>query len=164
MGIGLNFKCQKCGKEYRVMRGVGMMFPLTYERTMEAIKEGRYGEQWKQIVTETSYAAVNAEKEVYLCSSCGSWRTERNLSLYRPNDPEQIRTKQYGIKTVEEWGDVPYVDRDDLKRDYKLIKAFPHKCGKCGKRMRKAKEAEIKKLPCPRCGTVNSSNGILLWD
>lgn len=164
MGYGIQFECEKCGKAYRIKLGVGMGFPNVYRRTIEDVKEGVYGEQWKKIATETAYAAVDATKEIYICSSCGHWKEELNLSLYRPNDPEKIRTKQYGIKNVEEWGYVPYVMYSDLKYNYKLIKVFSHKCDRCGKRMRRAKKAELHNLPCPYCETVNYSNRILMID
>ena len=77
---------------------------------------------------------------------------------------EAIRTKQYGIKTVEEWGYVPYVMGYDLKAEYSLVEVFVHKCKKCRKRMHKATDEELQTLPCPKCGTENATSGLLMWD
>ena len=73
--------------------------------------------------------------------------------MYRPKDEDAIRTKQFGIKTVEEWGYVPYVFGQDFQAEYDLIKVYAHKCDHCGKRMHKANEEELSKLSCPYCGT-----------
>lgn len=162
MGRGYGFKCTKCKNEYSVMPG--MMYPQVYQEAIKDIKNGNYGAQWQQLINSEEYVAVNAEREIYICSDCKHWKLELNLSLYRPKDVEAIRTEQYGIKTVEEWGYVLYVMGHDFKEKYSLMKVFVHKCEKCGKRMHKATEAEMENLPCPKCGTENSPNGLIMWD
>lgn len=84
--------------------------------------------------------------------------------IFNVKDAEAIRIKQYGIKTVEEWGYVPYVIGYDLKEEYSLIKVYVHKCKKCGKRMHTANDEDIKNLPCPKCGTEDTTSGLLMWD
>lgn len=164
MGSGYDFKYKKCKTEYSAMPGIGMMFPRVYQGAVEDIKNGKYGPEWQQIMNAEEFVAVNAEREVYICSECNHWELDLNLALYRPKDAETIRTKQYGIKTVEEWGYVPYVMGYNLKAEYSLIKVYVHKCKKCGKRMHKAKEEEIQNLPCPKCGTENTTSGLVMWD
>ena len=119
------------------MPGIGMMYSEVYREAIEDAKNGKYGEEWQQIINSGKYIAINAEREIYVCASCGHWKSDLNLSLYRPKDEEAIRTKQFGIKNVEEWGYVPYVCGRDFQTEYDLIKAFTHKCEKCGKRNRK---------------------------
>ncbi len=164
MGDGYDFVCKKCKKEYSVMHGIGMMYPTIYQETIEDAKNGKYGSEWQELISSSKYIAINAEREVYICSSCGKWKTELDLSLYRPKDEDAIRTKQFGIKTVEEWGYVPYVFGQDFQAEYDLIKVYAHKCDHCGKRMHKANEEELSKLSCPYCGTENTSEGLLMWD
>ncbi|MDL2253430.1 zinc ribbon-containing protein [Ruminococcaceae bacterium OttesenSCG-928-I18] len=164
MGTGYEFECKKCKKEYCALPGVGMMYPSVYQEALKDIKNGKYGSELQQIMNSGEYIAVNAENAIYVCRSCKHWKSDLNLSLYSPNDVEAIRTKQYGIKTVEEWGYVPYVIEYMLKEEYRLIKVFVHKCEKCGKRMHKAKDVEIENLPCPDCGTENSANSRIMFD
>lgn len=164
MGRGYKFTCKKCENEYFAMLGIGMMYDNVYQKAMKDIKNGKYGVEWQQLMNSEKYVAVNAEREIYICSNRKHWKMELNLSLYRPNDVEAVRTKQYGIKTVEEWGYVPYVMGYDLKSEYSLMKEFVHKCDKCGKQMHKASKTEMKNLPCPKCGTENSSDGMFWWD
>lgn len=146
------------------MPGIGMMYPKVYQEAVEDIKNGKYGPEWQEIMNSEEFIAVNAEREIYICSECKRWETDLNLALYRPKDAEAIRTKQYGIKTVEEWGYVPYVMGYHLKTEYSLVKVYVHKCKKCGKRMHKATNEELKNLPCPKCGTENATSGMLMWD
>jgi len=164
MGSGYDFKCKKCKTKYSAMPGIGMMYPKVYQEAVEDIKNGKYGPEWQEIMNSEEFIAVNAEREIYICSECKYWETDLNLALYRPKDAEAIRTKQYGIKTVEEWGYVPYVMEYHLKTEYSLVKVYVHKCKKCGKRMHKATDEELKNLPCPKCGTENATNGMLMWD
>ena len=137
MGSGYDFKCKKCKTKYSAMPGIGMMYPKVYQEVVEDIKNGKYGPECQEIM---------------------------NLALYRPKNAEAIRTKQYGIKTVEEWGYVPYVMGYDLKAEYSLVEVFVHKCKKCRKRMHKATDEELQTLPCPKCGTENATSGLLMWD
>lgn len=164
MSMGYKFKCKKCKTEYFASLGIGMMYPRVYQEAIEDIKNGKYGSEWQEIINSEEFMAVNAEREIYICSECNHWEIELNLALYKPKDTEDIRTKQYGIKTVEEWGYVPYVMGYELTAEYTLIKAYVHKCKKCGNQMHKAKYEEIKSLHCPKCGTENTTNGLFIWD
>ena len=121
---------------------------------MKDIGEGKYGEERQRLYRETPYAVVDAESELFICDECGNWEVSKNLSLYAPNDPEHIRTKQYGIKTVDEWGHVPYVMKSDLEQEYHLLKDYAHLCSKCGTVMERADDVPFV-LPCPKCGADN---------
>lgn len=48
----------------------------------------------------------------------------------------------------------------DLKENYKLIKVFPHKCEKCGKRMHKAKKEEMEQLILPMASLCGINNKV----
>ena len=164
MGMGYSYICKKCGHKYSVFPGVGMMYPQVYRQKLDEIAEGAYGTERKNLVEKTSYAAIDAEEIIYICRSCNRWETGTDITLYAPDDPESISKKQYGIKTVEEWGYVPYVTGWDLKEDYHVLKRYYHKCEKCGRRMHKASEAEMQNLPCPECGETNMTEGVIMWD
>ncbi len=165
MGTGLCFKCKKCGHEYSVMLGVGFSFAKEARNALKSIEKGEYGAELKEAYEKTPYAAVYTDRSVYLCSGCGRWIMDADLTLYGPNAPDAIPKKQYGEKTVEEWGYVPYVSKIDLKEDYHVVKRIYHKCDRCGKRMHKASENEIKKLPCPKCGEINEEEpDLIYWD
>ena len=164
MGQGYCYTCKKCKYEYTVHLGVGMMYPTVYRRLLEAISNGEYGSELQEVYNDTPYAAINGNRVIYLCNGCGYWEHGTDISLYEPNDPESIPKKQYGIKTVEEWGHVPYVTEYELKENYHQNKRYYHRCCNCGKRMHKTSSRELKNLPCPNCGCENQSSGDLFWD
>ena len=166
MGRGLSYRCSKCGKTYYANTGIGFMFPEVYKETHSDVKSGKYGEDWKELALSGELIAVDAELYLYVCRKCGHWEVEPDLSLYAPNDPEALKKKEYGIKTVEEWGEVPYVMGDDLESDYHILKRYVHKCKKCNDDMHRAAEDEKNSLPCPNCGgTPDKSNPeIVMWD
>ena len=144
--------------------GIGMRFPNTYMQLMNSIANGEYGPAWKALLNSQKYVAVNAEKDVYICRHCGHWETEYVLDLYVPKIPEHIHNKQYGVKTVAEWGYVPYVTSYDLAEDYVLLKHLVHKCPNCGRRTHKGKKTELQELSCPKCGKNNKINSYIHWD
>ena len=164
MGDGYSYTCKKCNHKYWVFTGAVMMFPTVYRDTLNAIAKGKYGSKLQELFNSTPYAAINAADTVYICGECDSWEYAKDLTLYAPNNPDDIPQKQYGIKTVAEWGYVPYVTRRDLEKEYHVVKRCYHHCSKCGKRMHKASLTELVNLPCPKCGSANQAEGEILLE
>ena len=164
MGIGNYFECKNCHHEYRTKLGSGMLYPKVYQRLLGAIMDGDYGETLQEVAKQHQYTAVNAEYVLYICSDCRHWEISQDTTLYAPNNLEEIRTSQFGIKTVEEWGYVPYAYDWMLKESYHVIKRCYHSCPKCGRRMHKASAKEELNLPCPKCGTDNIAIDEYFWD
>ncbi len=140
------------------------MYPTVYQEKLDELAEGKYGADRQELYKKTPYAAISAEYVVLVCGACGAWEESTDMTLYAPNDPDEIGKKQFGIKTAEEWGYVPYAFSNTLKKDYHVLKREYHTCSKCGKRMHKASSTELIGLPCPECGTVNQLEGIWCWD
>ena len=164
MGYGYDYKCRKCGHHYDVYIGGGFSLPSVYREMVDAISDGVYGDEWRDVYNSTEYAAVNADKHVFICDSCKKWEVGRDLTIYAPNDPEIIRHMTFGDKTVEEWGYVPYVMAGELRVYYHVLKRHYSKCKTCGRRMHKATQEELGNLPCPECGEANSYTETIMWD
>ena len=165
MGRGFCFTCKKCGHEYHVFSGVGFLFPQVYREELDRVADGEFGPELKEAYEKTPYAAINAERTVYICGSCRHWVLETDRTLYAPNDPEEIAKREYGEKTAEGWGYVPYVYASELKEDYHVIRRHYQYCDRCGRRMHKASTAEARFLPCPECGEINEEDGPdICWD
>ena len=164
MGRGYGYKCKECKHRYSAFPGIGKAYPEAYRELIQKIEDGGYGEEWQRLLKDTPYVAVNAENVIYSCKECGQWEMGQDITLYAPNHPKAILSKQYGIKTVEEWGYVPFVMNWELREEYHVLKRHYHKCSKCGKRMHKASENEVKHLPCPKCGTENEVRDYIIWD
>lgn len=152
MGRGYLFKCKNCKKRYSLQLGIGMLFSEVYREKLESIDKGEYGDEWQKLYKETPFAAVDIWRELFICDSCGNWKVKPNLSLYAPNNPEQIIPQSS-------------VSRYDLEQDYKLLKEYSHICSKCGKAMSKILDDNIpRSLPCPNCGTENEIGSLMMWD
>lgn len=163
MGYGEMFKCSKCGNEYDVCLGIGFLHPDVCREELKKIKKGKYGEDWKKLALSEEYTVVDTENFVYICGKCGHWVNENAVSLYAPKDAAKLKKKKYGIKTVEEWGEVPYIMDP---KDFRLLKRKVHKCSKCGELMHKATPEEIDNLPCPKCGgeKMKDYGNSFYWD
>ena len=61
MGMGYSYKCKKCGCEYSVFPGVGMMYPQVYRQKLDEIGEGAYGKEWMILFHKTPYEAIDGE-------------------------------------------------------------------------------------------------------
>ena len=144
MGAGMKLECPECGYEECVPLGIGMGFPGEYRRTVKRIREGKYGEEWKNLLESVPGAAINAEEELYVCSSCGHFQMEEVLSVYQPKE-EQSSLDSSADKDQK----INYVLPEELPGRYKLVKAYVHRCKKCGKRMKRYAEGD--QLKCPEC-------------
>ena len=163
MGNGLSFRCNKCGYEIVASYGIGYLFPITYKETVEAIKAGKYGQEWKELYEHTPGAAINAEMDFYTCSYCGSFANEPNLTMYAPNDPEISKTHNERFSISHPAEGCEYVMLYELRENYRRVKAFIHKCPGCGKRMHKYKQGEL--LKCPECKSgIMEFDGMVCWD
>ena len=138
MGQGVGFVCSKCKKEYGIGAGIGYNFPQVYKETLEDVKSGKYGEEFKKLALREDNVAVDAEIYLYICNKCGAWKTEKGLALYVPKDPEHEAE--------------PYVMGRGLNEHYRLLRKYIHLCDKCGGVMHKASYEEERSLRCPYCG------------
>jgi len=166
MGSGVVLSCA-CGTVYEVSLGIGMMFPSVYRETLEAAEKGQYGIEWQQLVSKTKYIAIDAERYLFYCEKCGFWEVQYGLSLYKPKSVERLVKKQYGIKTVEEWGYIPYATISDFEIDYVLLKEYKHNCPMCKHPMKKISslsELNHIKIRCKDCGNLLQIKDYIMWD
>ena len=169
MGSGYSFRCSKCGCEYDAWLGIGYLFPSEYREAVSDIEAGKYGEEIRQTFLETQYAAVDFEKDLFVCK-CGNWTVENNMDLYSPNDVEEVKKLNYGEHDVEGWGYIPCVMKHDLKEHFTLLRHWPHMCKKCGREMKQIKNPDyyVRRygLRCPDCGEKNfeEQGSRILWD
>lgn len=83
MGFEYSFRCKKCRKEYSARLDDGDSYPPLCTETMENAKKGKYGKEWQEIILTEKDAKINDKIDLYRCRSCGYWKTNMNLSLYR---------------------------------------------------------------------------------
>ena len=100
MGLKINVKCQ-C-QDNNLRNGIGMLYPNTYKETIDKIKAGEYGREIQELFEKNNLLAIDAEKTLFYCEKCGHVESMMPLDVYKPKDPEAIKKKKYGIKTVEE--------------------------------------------------------------
>ena len=161
MGKGYGYKCKKCGHEYTALPGVGRMYPVISRNILAEIADGVYGEEWKDLVQNTPYAAINASTFIYICNHCRRWEQGTDLTLYEPDDPDQVANTLFWGKTdMDCIGVLPL----GLRTEYHVLKRRYHMCEKCGRRMHKASAEEEQNLPCPKCGEPNKAEGTIMWD
>ena len=163
MGQGTVFCCSRCGHTETALSGIGFRFPEEYRETVEKIQEGKYGEAWKELFGSIPGAAVNAERELYVCPDCGAFAAEANLTIYEmkqavASHPGNPRRSVALPPTGEE-----YVLPDELRRDYRLVRTYPHNCPECGKRMHRLRPDDRMKCPVCKEGEMKPQEGIL-WD
>ncbi len=168
MGKGYSYDCSNCDSEFAVGLGRGLFFPEDYAETLEKIRAGKAGEEWKRLLERTPDVAVDAELYFYTCDHCGSWANERSLSLYIPKDPEYTKNKERLPWSSVDDSSTPCVAAYQLQEEYTLLRAYVHVCPKCGKPLRQVTDekelaARLAELPCPDCG--EPTTGLpFLWD
>lgn len=163
MGYGFVFTCHKCKEKNWIKTGVGMGYPNLFRRTVQNVKDGYYGNRMKRIAKSIRYAAVDAEKKFYYCR-CEYWKTELDMSIYEPINVEDLLNKQFGIKTVHEWGYVPYVTRCDFEKDYNQVWKYKHYCPRCHREMAEIERFCELPLRCVKCGERLRNDGEFDWD
>ena len=86
MGSGLVMRCPKCGYEFSRMEGIGMLFPMAYEETVQKAKVGELGEELKLFFEKNPHGALNVEQVTLCCDQCGALSNNMDLTMYIPKD------------------------------------------------------------------------------
>lgn len=148
MGSGYGYFCEKCGKEFSLSYGYGMMFPSAYKELLVEIRAGEYGEEMKKTALNNKDIAIDAGRHLYVCS-CGFWENTEGLSLFVPKDGVHLQR--------------PFVMHDELEWDFCKIMEYIHICPECGKQMNEADDQPID-LQCPVCKAICKCNAEIDWD
>lgn len=162
MGSGYRKKCPKCGFEFFSSSGVGFLFPMVYEKTVQKAKEGELGEELREFFAEYKDGAINAERVTLCCEKCGNLSCDMDLTMYVPNDKKAKENTHGRWSVAFDFERVDYVTTTDLERFYDEYTKYPHKCDKCGGTMRILKGNE--ELSCPKCKVPLETADIILWD
>ena len=164
MGNGVGFRCGKCGYGFTAYLGVGFDFPEVYRETVSAVQEGEYGQEWKELFERTPGAAVDANRELYVCSACGGYREDLNLTLYGPKDPgvSKVHDGRFSVANPAEGAE--YVAPWELGDEYRVVKVYRHMCA-CGNRMHRLRVDDRLKCPWCRDGWMEfDPSGDMNWD
>ena len=177
MGTGYTLQCRKCGYKASGNLGVGFLFPLAHQKTMEAARAGEYGKTIRQFLEDHPDGALNTENVFLQCTGCGNLAFGMDLSMY-------IRKKDVQLREHGRWSvaapfeEADYVSPMDLKEgdSYEFV-AWGNVCEKCGKPMKPISDGdllcqkngygEVDKqtvIQCPECKEPLYVADVLMWD
>ncbi len=155
------YVCEHCKSKYSVETGIVEDFLNTYKSTVASIEEGKYGPEWKNAFDQIIEVALDHTYEVYVCPQCNCWENGPDLSLYIPKDEASLERIRSAKMTVERWGSVRPVMRNDLRNCYRLFKEKQHLCPHCKTKMVKADlPLQNYVLDCPNCKESNTPQTI----
>lgn len=123
MGSGGEYKCRKCGFEFASLYGIGFCFFTSHIETIEKGKNGELGDELKEFFEKHEDGTIDSAYTVLCCEKCGNLENGKDLTMY-------------------------IVQGNDKKEQVEYAK-YPHKCKKCGGRMRIVGADE--QLICPKC-------------
>ncbi len=157
MGYGYEMSCPNCGEEFSFYLGIGFLFPTVYKETVQKAKKGELGEEIRDFFRNHKDGAIDAESVILCCKECGNLESGKDLTMYVPKDSE--KRDEQGFPGSE---GSRCLMRQDLKEDYVRYAGYPHKCKKCGGKMKIYRGC--KKLSCPKCKTLLKTEGMFMWD
>ncbi len=162
MGSGCTRTCPQSGFEYRSATGIGYMFPLVYAETVQKAKSGELGIELQEFFLEHEDGAINAERVDLCCEDCGYLSCKRDLTMYVPDEKKIAKMEQDPRTAGMYRKDAKYVTTYDLELFYTEYAKYPHKCEKCGGKM-KVMEHNTE-LMCPKCKVPLETSRIYCWD
>ena len=156
MGTFMEFKCKKCEYKVSASFGVGFLFPQVYEETIQATKNGELGEKIQKFLQENPDGAIDASNVLSVCYNCGNAEIVKRLSMYLPKENisriEDDSNRRWSVG-MPFYG-AKYVDPFDLKKDYKFVLKYPHRCKNCGNKVKIFNEKNVKEMKCPKCDSI----------
>lgn len=167
MGEAYGGICKKCGYSFTASLGVGFLFPVVYQDTVQKMKNGELGEFAKKFFEEHPDGAVDCENVVIKCKKCGSFDCAQDLSMYIPIKEREEKTGEWAVAVPAEG--IDYVIGDDFDKYYEKYADYPHVCSECDGEAEVVKDFEkifnSGKMKCPKCGGKFGFDGtIIMWD
>lgn len=173
MGIELTCICEKCGYEFEADVGVGFLYPKVYVETIDAMKEGRFGQQGKEFLEAFPNGAISCENIVVQCNDCKKLMVVPELSLYVPKEgydfTKSNRKKRWS--SGFSGNDYEYVSPIELNDHYQLFEEYDHRCLYCNGHtsvvpgFTECMDKSIdKRVSCPECGSMIEINFTGIWD
>ena len=169
MGQNISLKCSCCDYEIGISLGVGFFFPMLYEETIKEIKEGKLGKTLYRFLEEHPDGAVDCERAVLQCDTCGALKQGMNFSMYIPK-PGFVQSPHSEWSGAFPCEGLSYVAKSDLKESYNLYQHYPHRCPRCRKRMIAMNTEEFmdklnnQELLCPDCKSKLEMADMIMWD
>ena len=169
MGQSYTLKCTCCDYEIGISLGVGFLFPLEYAKIMDGIRKGKFGKTTQRFLEEHPDGAIDCERTVCRCKSCGTLKQAINFDMYIPK-PGYKQPQHAKWSSAFPFEGASYVDKSDLKEGYELYQHYPHRCPKCRKTMRAFSANEFvnktnnKEMKCPLCKSALELQDMIMWD
>lgn len=120
----------------------------------EEIKEGEWGEKYREFFKRFPNAATNIENGIYICENCGVIFSEINKGLYVAKNDNFFSEESDNIWCVSmsQLGK-KYVSPRELNKEFCLIEKEEHYCPKCSSGVRKINDLSNVIPKCSKCGT-----------
>ena len=84
MGIEYGFNCPKCNYRIFISLGVGFLFPIVYQETVEKAKAGEFGDTVKEFLNTFPEGRIDAETvhAVFMASLADGFAEVKKLENY----------------------------------------------------------------------------------
>lgn len=173
MGLVMGCTCKKCGYRFEADMGVGLMYPKTYQSTIDKIRKGFYGQQGKEFLEVFPNGAISREEIVVQCDDCRKLTCVPDLTLYIPKedyDPDK-RDRSIPWSSACTGKDREYVSPDELEVNYEAFERYNHRCPYCNSHAsvlpgftEDVSKNQDKFVHCPNCGSLLEIEIEGLWD
>ena len=151
---------KKCNRSYFAMYGNGLIHEEAYMEKIREMESGKYGVEWKVLYEYIPNLIFDPDRTIYMCGYCELWENDVDVSLYEPINPvETQRCIDDAIKKYGEDGKTIYeawLSKEERDRRYFPFREYRRICQGGGNVMKKIPYEELKWLPCPDCGELNS--------
>ena len=193
MGEIIELACSRCGNVERITTGIGMLWDCgkIFNGIVDSVNEGKYGAEWRSELEKDPSLIVNISDEIYICPTCGCFKTGLNLSLFK-----RVEEKQSAESSMQKTDSSGHTLKSKLKFHlfkkhsqkelppeplkqerygfshmlesnprFQLMKEYPHLCEKCNKQMiaYRPRDNSVKPV-CPKCGEKGNFKLGALWD
>ena len=167
MGDGYSFRCKKCGYSFMANLGVGFFFPQVYRDTVNAMKQGDYGEKPKRFFEENPKGAITCDSVLVKCKDCGNYFDVPELKMFTPKPGYHPP----GPKPRGSWSgpfpseEIEYVG-SEIWDNYDYYDQYEHRCPDCNGTVEFIPYEDIKNgnIICGKCGERMEMEGFIFWD
>ena len=167
MGLTYGYECKICDYKFIANLGVGFRFPEVYQRTVEEMKAGVYGELGSIFFELYPEGAIEIYETAYRCKKCGDYKSLPRLSMYIPNEGYHHEPAKERWTVSYPWDGTDYISLGEIREHYTLLEEYDHRCT-CGGEMESiTKQGDLidkEDMICPHCNIPLDCYWMEQWD
>ena len=150
MGSIIRYTHKKCGFRFDFLEGVGFGTFAMQCRSRKHMRDGEWGEYWKELIEKYPEGTATLNKAICYCEKCNKYFQEPRIKFYIPKEGYHYESDDDSVPS--------YI----VYEHYQLLEKETITCPDCDTVTTIIENTS--QIPCPVCGEMRKGRDVGNWD